>query len=76
MAVATYNVRTLAVKGKNVYGNAEGVLAKARQLGYDFIGQQETRRWGKTEFSAAGYRVFRSGQEKRSWAGSQGIDMP
>ena len=47
MAVATYNVRTLAVKGKNVYGNAEGVLAKARQLGYDFIGQQETRRWGK-----------------------------
>ena len=40
------------------------VLAKARQLGCDFIGLQETRRSGKTEFSAAGYRVFCSGQEE------------
>ena len=40
------------------------VLAKARQLGCDFIGLQETRRSGKTELSAAGYRVFCSGQEE------------
>ena len=34
--VATYNVRTLAVKGRNGYGHAESVLAKARQLACDF----------------------------------------
>ena len=28
VAVATYNVRTLAVKGKNAYGHDERVLAK------------------------------------------------
>ena len=84
MAVGTYNVRILALKGKNGYGHAECVLAKARQLGCDFIGLQETRRSGKTDFSATGYRVFCSAQEEtegrqefvRSWAGSQGIDMP
>ena len=59
----TYNVRTLAVKERNGYGHAECVLAKARQLGCDFVGLQETRRAGKTEFSAAGYRVFCSGQK-------------
>ena len=64
MAVATYNVRTLAVKGKNGYGHAECVLGKARQVGCDFIGLQETRRSGKPEFPAAGCRVFCSGQEK------------
>ena len=63
MAVATYNVRTLAVKGTNGYGQAECVLTKARQLGCNFVGLQETRRAGKTEFSAAGCRVFCSGQE-------------
>ena len=71
MAVATYNVRTLAVKGKNGYGHPECVLAKAPQLGCDFIGLQETRRSGKTEFSAAGYRVFCSGQEETE--GTQGL---
>ena len=30
LVVATYNVRTLAVKGRNGYGHAECVLAKAR----------------------------------------------
>ena len=53
MLVATYNVRTLAVIGRNGYGHAECVLAKARQLGCDFVGLQETRRAGKTEFSKA-----------------------
>ena len=46
--VTTYNVRTLAVKGRNGYGHAECVLAKARQLACDFVGLQETRRAGKT----------------------------
>ena len=64
MTVATYNVRTLAVKGKNGYGHDERVLAKGRQLGCDFIGLQETRRSGSTTFGAAGYRVFCSRQEK------------
>ena len=48
MAVATYNKRTLAVKGKNGYEHVECVLAKARQLRCDFLGLQETRRSGKT----------------------------
>ena len=65
MAVPTYNVRTLAVKGNNGYGRAECVLAKVRQLGCNLIGLQETRRSGKTEFSAAGYRVLCSGKKKR-----------
>ena len=63
MAVATYNVRTLAVKGKNGYRHAECMLAKAR-LGCDFIGLHETR-------SAAGYRVLCSGQEETE--GRQGL---
>ena len=64
-------MRTLAVKGKNGYGHAECVLAKARQLGCDFIGRQETRRSRNTEFSAAGHRVFFSGQEETE--GRQGL---
>ena len=44
MAVAAYNVRTLAVKGKNGYGHGERVLVKGRRLGCNFIGLQETRR--------------------------------
>ena len=47
------------------------MLAKARQLGCDFIGLQETRRSGKTEFCAGGYRVFGSGQEETE--GRQGL---
>ena len=64
MAVTTYNVRTLAVKGKNGYGHDGRVLAKGRQLGCDVLGLQETRRSGSPTFLAAGYRVFCSGQEK------------
>ena len=61
MAVATYNVRTLAVKENNGYGHDERVLAKGRQLGCDFIGAQKTRRSGTATFRAAGYHVFCSG---------------
>ena len=57
MAVATYNVCTLPVKGKNGYGHGEHVLAKGRQLGCYFIDLQETRRSGSTAFSAVGYQV-------------------
>ena len=47
------------------------MLAKARPLGCDFIFLQETRRSGKTEFSAAGYWVFCSGREETE--GRQGM---
>ena len=36
MTVATYDVRTLAFRGKNGYGHDGRVLAKGRQLGCDF----------------------------------------
>ena len=48
MVVATYNVRTLAVKKRNGYGHAECVLAKVRQLGCEFVGLPETKRARKT----------------------------
>ena len=38
VTVATYNVRSLAVKGKNELGHGEDVLGKGRQLGCDLIG--------------------------------------
>ena len=63
VAVATYNARTLAVKGKNGYGYDERVLAKGQQRGGDFIGLLETRRSGSTTFRAAGYGVCCSGQD-------------
>ena len=65
MVVAAYNVRTLAVKGKNGCGHAECVLAKAWQLECDFIGLQETRRSGKTEFCAGGTGSSALGKKKR-----------
>ena len=64
--VATCNVRTLAVKGKNGYGHDERVLAKGRQLGCDFIGLQETRRSGSATFTTVTYHLFRSGQRKNT----------
>ena len=67
MAVATYNVRTLAAKGKSGYGHASVCW---RRRG-NFIGLQETRRSGKTDLSAVGYRVFCSGQEETE--GRQGL---
>ena len=63
MAGATCDLRTLAVNGRNGYGHAECVLAKARNLGCDFVVLQKTRRAERTEFSAAGRGVFCSGQE-------------
>ena len=83
MAVDTYNERSLAVKGRNAYGHAQCVPAKAQQLRCDFIGLQENRRPGKN-------RVFRSripgfllwarkrwqARTKRSWLSNEGNVMP
>ena len=75
MVVATYNVRTLAVKRGDGHGHAECVLAKARQLGRDFVGLPVTRRPWKTEFSTAGYPVFCSGQETDGRQGLHGVRL-
>ena len=56
--VATYNVRTLAVKGANGYGRDFSVLYEAARLDISVVGLQDTRRAGRTEFAAAGFRVF------------------
>ena len=56
--VATYNVRTLPVKGANGYGRYYSVLYKAARLDISVVGLQKTRRDGQTEFEAAGFRVF------------------
>ena len=59
--VATWNVRSLSLTGRRGAGHAEVLLQKWKVLGCDVIGLQETRRPGRTEFTAAGYRVFCSG---------------
>ena len=41
--VATYNVRTLAVKGANGYGRDFSVLYEAARLDISVVGLQETR---------------------------------
>ena len=61
--VATYNVRTLAVKGANGYGRDFSVLNKAARLDISVVGLRETRRAGRTEFSAAGFRDFCCGSD-------------
>ena len=61
--VATYNVRILAVKGANGYGRDFSVLYEAARLDISVVGLQETRRAGRTELAAAGFRVFCCGSE-------------
>ena len=61
--VATYSVRTLAVKGANGYGRDFNVLYEAARLDISVVGLQETRRAGQTGFVVAGFRVFCSGSE-------------
>ena len=67
--VATWNVRSLSLTGRRGVGHAEELLQKCKVLGYDVIGLQETRRPGRAELAAAGYRVFCSGVD-----GSSGRD--
>ena len=70
--VATYNVRTLAVKGANGYGRDFSVLYEAARLDISVVGLQETRRAGRTEFAAAGFRVFCCGSEE---GGHHGVGL-
>ena len=51
-------------------------LQKCKVLGCDIIGLQETQRPGRTEFAAAGYRVFCSGVDgNSSRAGQHGVGL-
>ena len=62
IAVATHNVRTMAVDGTHGVGRALDVLSLYDRLGCDVIGLQETRRSGHSAFSQAGYLVYCSGE--------------
>ena len=61
-AVATHNVRTIAVDGTHGVGLALDVLSVYDRLECDVIGLQETRRSGHSAFSQAGYLVYCSGE--------------
>ena len=56
--VATYNERTLAVEGGNGYERDYGVFYEAARPDISMVALQETRKAGRTEFVAAGFRVF------------------
>ena len=56
--VATYNVRSLSVKGANSHGRDEVVLHEAAAKNIAVLGILETRRPGRTVSTAAGFRVF------------------
>ena len=56
--VATWNVRSLFLTGRRGAGHAEVLLRKYKVLDCDAIRLQETRRPGRTEFTAAGYRML------------------
>ena len=62
IAVATHNVRTMAVDGTHGVGRALDVLSMYDRLGCDIIGLQETRRSGQSAFNQAGYLVYCSGE--------------
>ena len=74
--IATWNVRSLSLTGRREVGHAEVLLQKCKVLGCDVIGLQETRRPGRTEFAAAGYRVFCSGVDGSTGrAGQHGVGL-
>ena len=62
IAVATHNVRTMAVDGTHGVGRALDVSSVYDRLGCSVIGLQETRRSGHSAFSQAGYLVYCSGE--------------
>ena len=70
--VATYNVRSLSVKGANGYGRDEVVLHEAAAKNISELGIQETRRPGRTVSTAAGFRVFYSGSTQ---GGQHGVAL-
>ena len=69
--VETWNVRPLSLTRRRGAGHAEVLLQKCNMLGCDVIGLQETRRPGRTELAAAGYRVFCSGVDGSSGRAGQ-----
>ena len=74
--VAIWNIRSLSLTGRRGAGHAEVLLQKCKVLGCDVIGLQETRRPGRTDFAAAGYRVFCSGVDGNSGrAGQHGVGL-
>ena len=77
LVVGTFNVRTLAVNGKNGIGYSEVILKVWQELRCDVIGFQETRRNGQSTFTAAGYTVFRSGADggKYEKKGTHGVGL-
>ena len=64
--VATWNACSLSLTGRRRPGHFKVLLQKCEVLGCDVIGSQETRRLERTEFTAAGYRVFCSGEDGSS----------
>ena len=70
--VATYNVRSLSVKGANGYVRDEVVLHEAAAKIISVLGIQETRRPGRTVSTAAGFRVFYSGSTQ---GGQHGVAL-
>ena len=74
--VATWNVHFLSLTGRRGAGYAEVLLQKCKVPGCDGIGLQETRRPGRAEFAAAGYRVFCSGEDgSLGRAGQHGVRL-
>ena len=72
----TWNVRSLSFRGHRGAGHEEVISQKCKVLDCDVIGLQETRRPGRTEFAAAGYRVFCSGVDGSSGrAGQHGVGL-
>ena len=72
LKVATYNVRSLSVKGVNGYGRDEVVLHEAAAKNVAVVGIRETRRPGRAVSTAAGFRVFYSGSVQ---GGQQGVAL-
>ena len=72
----TWNVHSLSLTRRRGAGHAEVLLQKFKVLGCDVMGLQETQRHGRTEFAAAGYRVFCSGVDGSSGrAGQHGVGL-
>ena len=77
LVVGTFNIRALALNGKNGIGHSEIILTVCQELGCDDIGLQETRRDGQITFTAAGYTVFCSGADgsKYEKKGTHGVGL-
>ena len=72
LVIATHNVRTMAVDGKDGAGRAAEVLDVYQEMGCDILGQQETRRSGQSALLQAGYVVYCSGEPGGDGEGKKG----